>query len=79
MSIQEWSEERPLHRSRSARFTRAARTPRTPRTPRAQSPRKGDDPIAVRSSKNRVISARDVRSACSRRASLTQRPAFSIY
>lgn len=85
MSMQEWEEEveeRPLSRSRSARF------PRTPRTPRALSPRKHHDEeqrIQRNNEKNRrasaarPASARDPPRMCSRRTSLTQRPAFTIY
>ncbi|XP_028175186.1 serine/arginine repetitive matrix protein 2-like isoform X3 [Ostrinia furnacalis] len=85
---EEWNDDRPLSRCRSAR------APRTPRTPRALSPRRKpqvlldeEDNIVRRnnernrrSSMARPASARDPpRSACSRRTSLTQRPAFSIY
>lgn len=78
MSMQEWAEsERPLSRSRSARFSRP------PRTPRALSPRKApeDEQRLLRNNeRNRRVSARDPpRSAYSRRASVTQRPAFTIY
>ncbi|CAH2040549.1 unnamed protein product, partial [Iphiclides podalirius] len=78
ITLSEWP-ERPLSRSRSAR------APRTPRTPRALSPRKPapDDrrkELNRRASMGRPASARDPpRSACSRRTSLTPRPAFTIY
>ncbi|CAG4945314.1 unnamed protein product [Colias eurytheme] len=77
--MEEWEEERPLTRSRSARFSR------TPRTPRAMSPRKPDEErflrnTCTRKSSNRPISARDPpRMTCSRRSSITHRPAFTVY
>ncbi|XP_031763080.2 microtubule-associated protein tau isoform X2 [Galleria mellonella] len=87
MSIHEWSEEeRPMTRCRSAR---------APRTPRALSPRRkivsthennDEDRVMRNNERNRrpsmarPASARDPpRSACSRRTSLTQRPAFTVY
>ncbi|CAK1544057.1 unnamed protein product [Leptosia nina] len=77
---QDWEEEeRPLSRSRSARWSR------TPRTPRALSPRKViDEDRFFRNEINRrsyrPVSAREPpRSACSRRSSISQRPAFTIY
>ncbi|XP_028025544.1 microtubule-associated protein tau-like isoform X3 [Bombyx mandarina] len=76
----EWEEDRPISRCRSAR---------TPRTPRALSPRRHlpelDEVLVQRNNDRnrraaRPVSARDPpRSSCSRRASITQRPAFSIY
>ncbi|XP_038217019.1 microtubule-associated protein tau [Zerene cesonia] len=75
--MEEWEEDRPLSRSRSARFSR------TPRTPRALSPRKPPDDRFLRSSvrnKSRPVSARDPPPmTCSRRSSITHRPAFTIY
>ncbi|XP_021194849.3 microtubule-associated protein tau isoform X2 [Helicoverpa armigera] len=90
MSVHEWTEEdRPKSRCLSAR---APRTPRTPRTPRALSPRRRvpnmeDEDLVMRNNERnrrtsvaRPLSARELpRSALSRRTSLTQRPAFSIY
>ncbi|XP_014368249.2 microtubule-associated protein tau isoform X1 [Papilio machaon] len=82
MSLSEWSEERPLSRSRSVR------APRTPRTPRALSPRKpapGERALRYCYERERRASARPAtardppRSSCSRRTSLTPRPAFSVY
>lgn len=82
MSVHEWTEEeRPMSRCRSAR---------APRTPRALSPRRKYTPEEERVQRNneknrrasmaRPASARDPPlSACSRRTSLTQRPAFTIY
>lgn len=79
----EWSEDRPMNRCLSAR---------APRTPRALSPRRRqptideDELVRRNNARNRrqsvarPASARDPpSSACSRRASLTQRPAFTIY
>ncbi|KAF9409544.1 hypothetical protein HW555_011138 [Spodoptera exigua] len=86
MSVHEWTEEdRPKSRCLSAR------APRTPRTPRALSPRRRipnmeEDLVQRNNERNRrtsvarPMSAREPpRSALSRRTSLTQRPAFSIY
>lgn len=85
MSVHEWTEEdRPKSRCLSAR---------APRTPRTLSPRRkvhavDEEDIMVqrnnernrRKSVARPMSARDPPlSACSRRTSLTQRPAFSVY
>lgn len=82
----EWSEDRPMTRCLSAR---APRTPRTPRalSPRCQQPAIDEDELVRRNNARnrrqsvaRPASARDLQSsACSRRASLTQRPAFTIY
>lgn len=79
--VNEWSEERPLSRSRSAR------APRTPRTPRALSPRKpapGERALRYgydreRRASIRPATAREPPRSCSRRTSLTPRPAFSVY
>ncbi|CAD0200389.1 unnamed protein product [Chrysodeixis includens] len=87
MSVHEWTEEdRPKSRCLSAR------APRTPRTPRALSPRRrapgleDHDMVQRNNERNRrtsvarPLSARELpRTTCSRRTSLTQRPAFSIY
>ncbi|XP_053605234.1 microtubule-associated protein tau isoform X2 [Plodia interpunctella] len=88
MSVYEWSEEdRPMTRCRSAR------APRTPRTPRALSPRRKytitveeEERVARNNERNRrpstarLASARDPPSSISsRRTSISQRPAFTVY
>lgn len=84
MSVHEWTEEnRPKSRCLSAR------APRTPRnlSPRRRVPAVEEEDMVERNNERnrrksiaRPMSAREPPlSACSRRTSISQRPAFSIY